>query len=108
MLKYQNKEFKQFYADYGLFLEKSDKIFRLYILLLDTLRKIRFSINCIIVDKEKNRYYLTKNKIFDILTLTNQLQRLEVTYSDRPKCDKIYFLENQVANIVKLGLEHLP
>lgn len=52
-LEHQNKEHKQLYTNCNLSLQERDKIFWLHVLLLNALRKIRFSINYIIVDKKK-------------------------------------------------------
>lgn len=49
LLKYQNREFKHFGSNYGLSLQEIDKMFRLYALLVYMLRKIRFSMNQIII-----------------------------------------------------------
>lgn len=81
-------------------------MFWLHILLVDALKKIRSFINCIIVDKEKNGYHPINNASFDILSLANQLHRLKSTYPERLKRGKIYFSENQVPDLVKLGLEY--
>lgn len=108
LLEHQNKEFKQFCADRGLSLQENDKMFRLHALLVDALKKVRSFINCIIVGKEKNRYNFTKNVSFDILSFANKLHKLKSTYLERLECSKIYFSENQVSDLVKLGLEYLP
>lgn len=80
---------------------------QLYALLIDALRKVKSFINCIIIDKEKNGYYLTKDRFFDILSLANQLHKSKSTYLKRPKRGKIYFSENQILDLIKLGLIHL-
>lgn len=45
LLKHKNKEFKQFQINCRLFLKKNNDIFWFNDLLVDTLRKVRFSIN---------------------------------------------------------------
>lgn len=108
LLEYQNGEFKRFYTDHGLSLQESNKMFRFHTLLVDILRKVRSSINRIIIGKEKNGFCPQKNFLFHILSLANQLYRSKSTYSDGPERSKIYFSENQVSNLIKLGLNHLP
>lgn len=108
LLEHQNGEFKRFYTDHRLSLQESNKMFWLYTLLVDILRKVRSSINRIIIENEKNGFYPSKNASFDILSLADQLHRSKSTYSDSPKHSKIYFSENQVSNLIKLGLNHLP
>lgn len=50
---------------------------------------------------------LYKRYIFNILSLANQLYRSKLTYLERPKHGKIYFSENQVLDLIKLGLKYL-
>ena len=64
--------------------------------------------NCVIIRKERDGFRPQKNASFDILSLANQLHRLKSTYPEGPERDKIYFSENQVPNLVQLGLTHLP
>lgn len=63
--------------------------------------------NCIVIGKERDGYRPTKDVSFDILSLVNQLYRLKSIYSEDSEYGKIYFLENQVPNLIKLGLNHL-
>lgn len=51
---------------------------------------------------------LIKNSFFDILNLVDQLHKSSFTYVKGSKCDKIYFSENQVPDLIKLGLKYLP
>lgn len=108
LLKYQNREFKHFGSNYSSFLQEIDKMFRLYALLVYMLRKIRFSINQIIIGWERNDYYPQKNSSFDILSLANQLYKFRSTFFEGPKHSKIYFLKNQISNLINLSLEYLP
>lgn len=108
LLEHQNGEFKRFYTDHGLSLQESNKMFWLHTLLVDILRKVRFSINCIIIGKERNGFCPQKNSLFHILSLADQLYRSKSTYSDGLERSKIYFSENQVSNLINLGLNHLP
>lgn len=106
LLEHQNREFKRFSANHGLSLQESDEMFRLHALSVDALRKVRSSINCIIIGKERDGYHPTKDASFDILSLADQLHRLKSTYLEGTKHDKIYFSENQVPDLIKLGLEY--
>lgn len=89
-------------------LQENNEKFRLYVLLVNILKKVRFSINCIIVGKERNGYYPTKNAFFNILSFTNQLHKSKSTYLEGSEHGKIYFLENHVLDHIKLRLKYLP
>lgn len=58
LLKYQNKECKYCQADCGSSLKESNKIFQLYVVLVDILRKIWYLINQIVIRKQEDDYYL--------------------------------------------------
>lgn len=64
--------------------------------------------NCIIVSKERNGYHPTKDASFDILSFANQLHRSKSTYPKGLKRGKIYFLENQIPDLIKLEVKCLP
>lgn len=49
LLKHQNREFKRFQSDHDLSLQESNEMFWLYVLSVDILRKVRSSINRIII-----------------------------------------------------------
>ena len=83
-------------------------MFWLYALSVDVLRKVQYSINWVVVRKQRNSYSLQKNALFDILSLANQLHRSKSTYLKSPECGKIYFSEGQVPNLIGLGLNLLP
>lgn len=72
-LEHQNRKFKKFQSNCRLSLQESDEIFWLYVLLIDALRKVRLSLNKTIVGKYCSRYHPTKNALFNILSLANQL-----------------------------------
>ena len=72
------------------------------------MRKVRCLINQIIVEKQRDGYHPQKEALFDILSLANQLHRSKSTYPKGPERGKIYFLENQVPNLISLELNHLP
>ncbi len=83
-------------------------MFRFHTLLVDALRKVRSFINRIVISTEKDGYHLQKDASFDILSLANQLHWSKSTYPESPEQGKIYFSENQVPDLIKLGLEYLP
>lgn len=83
-------------------------MFWLHALSVDALRKIRSSMNHIVVGKKRDGYLPTKDASFDIISLADQLHRSKSTYPEGSKYGKIYFSKNQVPNLVKLGLNHLP
>lgn len=76
--------------------------------MVDALKKFRFLMNYIIIEKKRDRFCFLKNALFDILSLANQLHKLKSTYLESLKRGKIYFSENQVSNLVQLRLIHLP
>lgn len=82
-------------------MQENYKMFQFYILLVDVLKKVRSSINWIVISREKEGYHLQKDISFDILSLTNQLYRSKSTYLEGLKRSKIYFSENQVLNLIK-------
>ncbi len=108
LLEHQNGEFKRFRADRGSSLQESDEIFRLHALSVDMLRKVRSSMNRIVIGKERDGYHPQKDASFDILSLADQLHRSKSTYPEGPEQGKIYFSENQIPDLIKLGLKHLP
>lgn len=83
-------------------------MFRLHALLVDVSRKVRCFRNRIVISKERDGYHLQKDASFDILSLANQLHKSKSIYPESLEQGKIYFLKNQVSNLIKLGLEHLP
>lgn len=67
------------------------------------------SINRIVIRKERNGYHPhEKNTFFNILSLASQLYRLKSIHLESLEQKKIYFLENQVQDFIKLGIEYLP
>lgn len=71
LLEHQNGELKYFRSNQSLFLQETNQMFRLHILLVDTLAKIRRSMNWVIIGWERSFTYPTKNALFDILSLAN-------------------------------------
>lgn len=108
LLKHQNGEFKWFQTDRGSFLQKTDDMFWLHTLSIDTLKKVRSSMNWIIIGRKRDGYHPQKDSSFDILSLADQLHRSRSTYLEGPKRGKIYFSENHIPDLIKLSLEYLP
>lgn len=69
---------------------------------------MRFSMNRIVIDRKKEGYHLKKNALFDLLNLANKLYRLKSSYLKSPKHDKIYFLKNQISNLLNKRKKYLP
>lgn len=88
-------------------LQESDEMFRLHTLSINTLKKVRISMNQVIIGQEPRAKHLQKDSSFDILSLANQLYRSKSTLPEGPEQGKIYFLENQVPDLVKQGKAHL-
>lgn len=108
-LKHKNKKLKHFRFDCGLSLKESDKIFQLHIWIVNVLKKLISSINRIVIRREKNGYHpYEKHTSFNILCLASQLYRLKSIHLESLEQKKIYFLENQVQDFIKLGIEYLP
>lgn len=107
LLEHQNGKFKRFRADRGSSLQESDEMFRLHALSVDTLRKVRSSMNKVIAGRDRSRRYPTKNVSFDILSLADQLYRSKSSHPDGPERGNIYFSENQVPDLLMQGKAHL-
>lgn len=73
LLEYQNGEFKRFRSNRDSSLQESNEMFRLHALSVDALRKVRSSLNKVIIGRERSGYHPTKDSLFDILSLANQL-----------------------------------
>lgn len=108
LLEHQNSEFKRFRADRGLSLQETDQMFWLYALSVDSLRKIRSSINKIIVGRERSGLHREKDASFDMLSLADQLYQSKSTCPEGLERGKIYFAENQAPDLLKQGLEAFP
>lgn len=106
-LKHQNGEFKRFRADKNSSLQESDELFRLHALLVNALRKVRTSINRIVIGRERDGKHPQKDASFDILSLADQLHRFKSTDLKGLEQEKIYFSENQVPDLVDLGQTYL-
>ena len=107
LFEHQNGEFKRFRSNRGFSLQESDEMFRLHALSVDALRKVRSSLNKVIIGREQSDYHPTKDSSFDILSLADQLYRSKSTYPSGSGQGKIYFSENQVLDIIKQGRKHL-
>lgn len=52
ILEHQNGEFKRFQADRGFLLQETDEMFKLYLLSVNTLSKVRQAMNKFIIERE--------------------------------------------------------
>lgn len=107
LLEHQNGEFKQFRSDRRSSLQETDEMFKFCTLSVDALIKIRAEMNKVIIDREQTGRHPTKNILFDILSLVDQLYCSRSTTPDGPKSGKIYFLENSAPDLWKQGLNQL-
>lgn len=107
LIEHQNGEFKRFLADRGLSLQESNEMFWLHSLSVDTLRKVRFSMNKVIAGRNQTGRHSTKDASFDILSLADQLYWSKSTNPHGPEHGKIYFSENQVPDLLMQGKSHL-
>lgn len=85
LLEHQNREFKRFRVDREAFLQESNEIFCLYVLSIDILKKVRFSINRVVVGCQRAGRHLKKDFLFDILNLADQLHRSKSTDPNSPE-----------------------
>ena len=108
LLEHQNGEFKRFCADRGSSLQESDEMFCLHALSVDALRKVRLSINRVVVGRQRAGRHPQKDTSFDILSLVDQVHRSKSTDPKGPEQRKIYFSENQVPDLLDLGQAYLP
>lgn len=107
LLEHQNGEFKRFRSDRGSSLQESDELFRLHALSVDSLQKLRRSMNKVIVARDRKGRHPEKDASLDILSLADQLHRSKSTDPQGPEPGKIYFSENESPNFVKEGLAAL-
>ena len=77
----------------------------MHALSVDSLQKIRKSLNRVIIGRERKGCHPEKDASFDILSLADQLHRSKSTNPDGPDKGKIYFSENEVPDLVKEGCE---
>ncbi len=82
-------------------------MFKLHALSVDALTKIRAGMNKVIIDRERSGRYPTKDALFYILSLADQLYRSRSTTLDGPEPGKIYFSENPAPDLWKQGLNQL-
>lgn len=74
---------------------------------MDTLIKIPRLRNKVIIGRERSRKYLTKDVLFDIQSLADQLYHSQSIISKSPEPGKIYFSENLVSDLLKKGIKQL-
>lgn len=80
-------------------------MFQLHVLSVNTLTKIRRFINKIIIEQEYSLRHLTKNALFDIQSLVDQLYQLRSTIPDGFDLRKIYFSQNLVPDLLDKGIK---
>lgn len=80
-------------------MQETDNIFKLHILSIDTFIKIRKMINRVIISKGQSKRYLTKEVLFDILSLIDQLYCSQSTTLDESESKKIFFSKNPALNL---------
>lgn len=66
-------------------------MFKLHIFLINICIKIRYSITQIIISSKQNFIHLTKNALFNILSLANQLYQSKSNFLQDLKLEKLYF-----------------
>ncbi len=107
LLEHQNGEFKQFQSDRGSSLQETDEMSKLHALSVDTLTKIRAEMNKVIIGKKRSGRHPTKDALFDILSLADQLYHFRSTTPDGFEPGKIYFSENPAPDLWKQCLNQL-
>ena len=107
LLEHQNGEFKRFRADRVSSLQETDEMFRLHALSVDTLSKVRGIMNRVIIGNERSGRHLTKDALFDIQSLADQLYRSRSTTPDGPEPGKVYFSENPCPDLWNESLQQL-
>lgn len=84
-----------------MFLQKTNKIFKQHVLLIDILTEIQRFINSVIIKQKQNKKFLIKAAFFDIQSVANELYYFQLIILKKPKLKKMYFLENLVSNFLK-------
>lgn len=82
-------------------------MFKLHALSVNALIKIRVEMNKVIIGREHSGRDPTKDALFDILSLADQLYCSLSTTLDRPKPGKIYFSKNLTPDLWKQDLNQL-
>lgn len=82
-------------------------MFYLYILSVDSLRKVHFSLKKVIIGPKRSDYHLTKELSFDILSLANQFYQSKSSNSSGLEQKKIFFLENGIPKVIKQNKKYL-
>ena len=100
ILEHQNGKFKQFRADRGSLLQERDEMFKLHLLSVDALLKIRQAMNKVIIGRKQLGRHHIKNSSFDILSLADQLYRSKSTVPEGPKPGKVYFSKNPASDLI--------
>ena len=103
LLEYKNREFKRFYSKRGFLLQEIDEMFKLHALIVNTLTKVRRVMNKVIIGQELSGRHPTKDTLFDILSLANQLYWSWSTFSEGLELRKIYLSENPIPDLLAEG-----
>lgn len=82
-------------------------MFKLHALSVDTLAKIRRSMNRVIIGRERSSTHPIKDVSFDILSLADQLHRSKSTIPQGPEPGKLYFSGNKALDLLMDGIEAL-
>lgn len=89
-------------------MRETDEMFKLHLLSVDTLSKVRQAINKVIIGREQLEKHLIKDLSFDILSLAKQLYRSKSTVPESSEPGKVYFSENPAPNLILNGIKLLP
>lgn len=108
ILEHQNRELKRFQADRGSLLQERDEMFKLHLLSMDALSKIRRAMNKVIIRRKRLEKHLIKDSSFDILSFANQLYRSKSTVPESFESWKVYFSENPAPDLMLNGIKILP
>lgn len=82
-------------------------MFKLYLLSVDALSNIIKVRNQVVVKKNGPRRYSTKDWLFDIFSIANQLYQSKSIIPEELKPSKIYFSKNPTSNLILDGLKVL-
>lgn len=96
LLEYQNRESKHFWLNQDSFLQEFNKLFWLWVVM-----------NRVIIGTKYSGRHPTKNTLFDILSLANQLYHSWSTGPDNPELGKCYFSENSYPDLWDKALKKL-
>ena len=73
---------------------------KIHLLSVNVISKIKTVINEVIVGRNRMGWYFTKDLLFDIFSLANQLYQSKSIILEGPKPSKIYFSKNLVSDLL--------